>query len=157
MTAKRSRTATDNAAQTGVNAVEARHLVTEHENGTWSIKIPEWQTLSDRSADMILERVPRSDPESFRRNRMALDADVIRQVRNTSCAFLSIDEWQNKTLSFRTTTISLEEHDAEPIHESDYSVVGSNPSEVFDQVYMLLERRSGPIGAAIAVSIALRD
>ena len=112
-----------------------RHLVTEHENGTWSISIPIWQTLTDKSAERILERVPKSDPESFRRNRMALDLDVIRQVSNAAGAYVSIDEWQNKTFNFRSATISLEEHDAEPIHESEYGVVGTNPSEVFDRLF----------------------
>jgi hypothetical protein len=112
-----------------------RHLVTEGKNGRWSITIPEWQTLTARSADAILERVPRSDPENMRRHRMALDVKVIRQVNDAGCAYVTIDEWQNKSLNFRSTTISLEEHDADPIHESDFWIVGRNPSEVFDWLF----------------------
>jgi hypothetical protein len=65
-----------------------RHMVTEGNNGNWSIAVPGWQTLTGRSADAILQRVPRSDPESFRRHRMALDAAVIRQVNDAGTATL---------------------------------------------------------------------
>lgn len=112
-----------------------RHLVTQGKNGGWSIKIPEWQTLTARSADPILQRVPKSDPETMRRHRMPLDATVIRQVNDAVGAYVTIDEWQNKSLNFRSTTISLEEHDADPIHESEFWVVGHNPSEVFDWLF----------------------
>lgn len=112
-----------------------RHMVTEGADGNWSIRIPEWQTLTAKSADAILNRIPRSDPEGFRRHRMALDSELIREVDKADIAFVTIEEWQNKSLNFRTTTISLEEHDAEPIHESDYVVAGRNPSEVFDRLF----------------------
>jgi hypothetical protein len=112
-----------------------RHIVTESENGRWSIKIPAWQVLTATSAPSILERIPRSDPESFRRHRMALDAHLLRQVAEADSAFVVIEEWQNKSLNYRTTTISLEAYDAEPVHESDYCVAGRNPSDVFDKLF----------------------
>jgi hypothetical protein len=112
-----------------------RHMVTEHANGRWSIKISHWNTLTDKSGERILERLPRSDPEGYRRHRMALDADLVRKVDQAGAAYVTIDDWQNKTLNYRSTTISLEEYDAEPIHESEYAVVGSNPSIVFDRLF----------------------
>ena len=112
-----------------------RHMVTETDGGRWSITIPYWQTLTEKSADAILIRVPRSDPESQRRHRMALDIDLMRQIKAAAGAYVSIDEWQNKSLNFRSTTLSLEEPDADPIHEFEFWVVGSNPSEVFDWLF----------------------
>ena len=55
-----------------------RHLVTEGPNGTFSMRMPKWQKLEAGSADAILSRIPRSDPESDRRNRMMLDLSLIR-------------------------------------------------------------------------------
>lgn len=112
-----------------------RHLVTMHDDGRWSIKIRQWQTLTTASGDAILQRLPKSDPESFRRQRMALDLEVMRQVNDATEAYVTIEDWQNKSLNFRSTSISLDEHDADPIHESDYAVAGHNPSEVFDRLF----------------------
>lgn len=122
-----------------------RHLVTESLNGRWSIEIPATQTLTVDSTFSLLRRFPSSDPESERRNRLALDVELMRQVRDASAAYVLIDEWQNKSLNFRGATIALEEYDADPIHDVSFLASTSNPSRVFDWFFPWLEFKYGDI------------
>ena len=116
-----------------------RHLVTEGANGTWSIDIPKWQKLDATSADPILRSVPRSDPESDRRNRMVLDAALIRRVSEEGQAYVSIHEWVNKSLNFRSASISFDEYDAAPADAVEFYMRAPNISRVFDWIYPWLQ------------------
>jgi len=116
-----------------------RHLVAEGTNDTWSIVMPKWQTLEAKSADAILNRLPRSDPESDRRNRMMLDIELIRRVDEEGSAFVTIDDWVNKSLNFRGASVSFEEYDAEPAYAVAFYKPAHNPSQVFDWLFPWLE------------------
>lgn len=116
-----------------------RHLVTEGANGTWSIAMPKWQKLEADSADAIVSRIPRSDPESGRRNRMMLDVSLIRRVNEEGQAYITIDEWVNKSLNFRAASISFEEYDATPAYAVQFYMRAPNPSRVFDWIFPWLE------------------
>ena len=116
-----------------------RHLVTERPNRTWSIVMPKWQKLEAASADAILRRIPRSDPESDRRNRMMLDLSLIRRVSEEGQAYVTIDEWVNKSLNFRATSISFEEYDATPDYAVEFYMRAPNASRVFDWIFPWLE------------------
>lgn len=116
-----------------------RHLVTEGANGTWSIVMPKWQKLEGGSADAILRRIPRSDPESDRRNRMMLDLTLMRRVSEEGEAYVTIDEWVNKSLNFRAASISFEEYDAAPADAVEFYMRASNVSRVFDWIFPWLE------------------
>jgi hypothetical protein len=116
-----------------------RHFVTEGAHGTWSIDIPKWQKLDATSADPILRSVPRSDPESDRRNRMVLDAVLIRRVSEEGQAYVSIHEWINKSLNFRSASISFDEYDAAPADAVEFYMRAPNVSRVFDWIYPWLQ------------------
>ena len=116
-----------------------RHLVTERAEGTWSISIPKWQKLEASSADAILDRIPRSDPESDRRNRMMLDVGFIRRVGEEGLAYVTIDEWVNKSQNFRAASISFEKYDAPPAYAVEFYMCAHNPSRVFDSIFPWLE------------------
>jgi hypothetical protein len=84
------------------------------------MKMPKWQKLEAGSADAILRRIPRSDPESDRRNRMMLDLSLIRRVSEEGEAYVTIDEWVNKSLNFRAASISFDEYDASPAYTVEF-------------------------------------
>lgn len=115
------------------------HLVTEGKDGAWSITIPKWRTLTAETARAILDSLPRSDPESDRRNRMTLDAALIRRVGEEGTAFVTINEWVNKSLNFRTATIAFDEHDGPAAYAVEFYMRAPNPSQVFDWLYPWLE------------------
>jgi Domain of unknown function (DUF4365) len=112
-----------------------RHLVTEGPKGTFSMKMPKWQKLEARSSDAILARIPRSDPESDRRNRMMLDLGLIRRVNEEGQAYVTIDEWVNKSLNFRAASISFDEYDAPPADSVEFYMRAPNVSRVFDWIF----------------------
>ena len=116
-----------------------RHLVNEAAKGTWSIRVPKEQRLVAGSAVALLQSLPRSDPESDRRNRMALDVDLIRRVDDEGYAFVAIDEWVNKSLNFRAASISFEDYDAAPDHSIEFTMSAHNPSCVFDWIFPWLD------------------
>jgi Domain of unknown function (DUF4365) len=116
-----------------------RHLVTQGANGTFSMKMPQWQKLEAGSADAILRRIPRSDPESDRRNRMMLDLSLIRRVSEKGEAYVTIDEWVNKSLNFRAASIYFDEYDASPAYAIEFYMNASNVSAVFDWIFPWLE------------------
>ncbi|WP_096701364.1 DUF4365 domain-containing protein [Magnetospirillum sp. 15-1] len=93
-----------------------RHLVTEGESGSWTVEIPSYRTLSANSATAIADSIPRSDPESMRRDRMALALQMISEIEERGEAYLTVDEWVNKSLNFRGAAI----HFGEPWEKPDY-------------------------------------
>lgn len=116
-----------------------RHLVTEATNGAWSITIPKWRILTEEAARSILDSIPRSDPESDRRNRMTLDAALIRRVAAEGTAFVTIDEWVNKSLNFRGASIAFEKHYAAAAYAVEFYMGAASPSQVFDWLFPWLK------------------
>jgi hypothetical protein len=101
--------------------------------------MPKWQMLEADSADAILRRIPRSDPESDRRSRMMLDVGLMRRVREEGQAYVTIDEWVNKSLNFRAASISFGEYDATPAYTAEFYLGARNPSRVFDWLFPWLD------------------
>lgn len=116
-----------------------RHLVAETEDGAWSISIPKWRTLTAEAERAILDSIPRSDAESDRRNRMTLDAALIRRVGEEGTAFVTVDEWVNKSLNFRAASIAFGEHNASVAYAAEFYMRAANPSRVFDWLFPWLE------------------
>lgn len=113
-----------------------RHRVMEGRNGSWSIEIPPYMTLDTNSAPAITHAIPRSDPESVRRRRTALDADLIRRVSKTGSAYVVIDEWVNKSLNFRSAEIQFDEPEDQDEGKSvDFYLPARSVSSVFDLLF----------------------
>lgn len=89
-----------------------RHRARVTKNGSWSIEISPHAKLTVDSAQTILDSLPKSDPESTRRQRMALDVDLIRRASEEGEAYLRIEEWINKSLNFRGAEICFGDPDA---------------------------------------------
>lgn len=81
-----------------------RHLITAGKNGAWSISIPAAQTLDAKSMDYISDNVA-MDIASIRRHRLALNLPMMRRIDEHDVCYVHIEEWVNKTLNFRNTTI----------------------------------------------------
>lgn len=80
------------------------HLITEGKNGRWSITIPAKQTL-DKDNERYIASSIASDLASIRRYRLALDLPFIRQFAEHETSYLWIQEWVNKSLNFRDTSV----------------------------------------------------
>ena len=70
---------------------------------------------------------------------MMLDIDLIRHVDEEGQAYVTIDEWVNKSLNFRGASISFEEYEPEPIYAVEFYMLADNPSRVFDWLFPWLE------------------
>jgi hypothetical protein len=113
-----------------------RHRVTVEKSGSWSIEIPSYRTLDERAGPAIAESIPRSDPESMRRRRMALDADLIRRVAEESECYLTVDEWVNKSLNFRSATLGFgEPSDSQEQYSVEFYLSSPSVSDVFDELF----------------------
>ncbi|OWZ92375.1 hypothetical protein B9J07_18080 [Sinorhizobium sp. LM21] len=110
-----------------------RHKVSETAKG-WSIQITDDQVLNEYAADYILRSLPRSDPESRRRQRMTLDVDLIRRVENEEPVFVTIEHWVNKFASFRGASFSFGEPGNQDVEFRFFSGANS-PDEVFDWLF----------------------
>lgn len=113
-----------------------RHAATIAPNGSWTIEISHYADLTTNSAQNILENLPKSDPENTRRQRMALDLDLIRRVVDGDRdAYLTIDEWVNKTLSIRGAAVSFGDPDAAPEFEVPFYAAGMSIAEFMDLAF----------------------
>lgn len=83
-------------------------LVKRGARGRWSIEIPSTQTLDVNAKRAIAEGVP-TDARSFRRHLLTVNSDLMREVAKRKEAYLSVEEWINKTLNFRSTQLRYDD------------------------------------------------
>lgn len=112
-------------------------LVEEHGGGRWSLEIPADQVLNASAGDFLRQGIS-SDARSVRRVRMLLDVPLMREVlekQEEDAVFLVVDEWMNKTLNFRNSTLFYGDPRGEPVFEFDrwvpYSDLGNFMNESF--------------------------
>lgn len=87
---------------------------TDYEN--WTLEIPRGNVLN-ADARIELEKGV-SDISALRRIRMILDAPLIREVAKKEDVYLRIEQWPNKSLSFRGASIFYDDLEkAEADHE----------------------------------------
>lgn len=86
----------------------------DYEN--WSLEIPRENILGAGARDQLERGV--SDISAQRRIRLTLDAPLIREVASKNDVYLQIEQWPNKSLSFRGARIFYDDLEkAEPDHE----------------------------------------
>jgi hypothetical protein len=112
-------------------------LVEEHEGGRWSLEIPAGQVLNTSAGDFLRQGIS-SDARSVRRVRMLLDVPLMREIlqkQEEDAVFLVVDEWVNKTLNFRNSTLFYGDPRGEPVFEFDrwvpYSDLGRFMNDSF--------------------------
>lgn len=81
-----------------------QHLIEEGKDGRWSITIPAKQQLDKANEQYIAQGIA-SDLGSIRRHRLTLDLPLIRQFAEHEMAYLHVEDWVNKSLNFRRTTV----------------------------------------------------
>jgi hypothetical protein len=112
-----------------------RHLITEGEDGAWSIDVPGTNTLDAAHERFLLAGIA-SDHNSVRRYRLALDLPLIKQFEGQEIAYLRIEEWVNKTLSFRQTEVVFDENPEAPADlELDWYYPAYNVSEFMAEMF----------------------
>lgn len=104
------------------------HRVKMKDDGGGVVSISRYSKLTKNSAEAIIEQIPRSDPVSRRRQRLAADADIIRRA-SVEEAYLRLDEWVNKSLNWRGGEIVFGEPEGAadvryPFMAAGYSVTG---------------------------------
>ncbi|MGF6256432.1 hypothetical protein [Ensifer sp. LBL] len=119
-----------------------RHLVKEEANGRWSLEVTPYQLLTSDSKELLLESFRRTDPESSRRNRMALDRELIQRVPDEEEVFVTIDEWINKIINYRRACFSFGSPEGEdPETAVHFYLAGFSPGAVFDWLFPWLNYR----------------
>lgn len=119
-----------------------RHRVNVLPDGHWTVEIPARQTLTPQSADQISRNIEKSDPESIRRRRLALDAEVIREVGEQEAAYVRLQEWVNKSLNFRGADLYFDDPDVSaPVYEFDFYYPAHSVSEVMTKLFPWLAFR----------------
>jgi hypothetical protein len=82
----------------------------------WSIEIPRTSVLDATARGQLEHGV--SDISALRRIRMTLDAPLMREVAGKEEVYLKVEQWPNKSLSFRGASIYYDDLDkAQPDHE----------------------------------------
>ncbi|WIW90333.1 DUF4365 domain-containing protein (plasmid) [Sphingobium sp. V4] len=81
-----------------------RHLIEEGTGGRWAIAIPADQTL-DAEHEHFIHAGVASDLASQKRFRLALDLPLIQEFAEHEIGFMAIEDWVNKTLNYRGTSI----------------------------------------------------
>lgn len=104
------------------------HLITEGQNGAWSIEIPPNQTLTPDN-DQFIARGASMDLSSRRRVRLALDLEYIRTFAAQEHIFMLIDVWVNKTLNYRGAEFVFNE---EPDGDVEYQIGAMMPCYTVD-------------------------
>ncbi|MGO4642478.1 DUF4365 domain-containing protein [Mesorhizobium sp. 2RAF45] len=113
-----------------------RHKATILPDGSWTIEISSYSRLTENSAQSILENLPKSDPENTRRQRMALDVDLIRRVAGGGeVAFLTIEEWINKSLNIRGAEISFDDPYAEAEYRIPFYMARASIEDALDFIF----------------------
>jgi hypothetical protein len=86
----------------------------DYEN--WSIEIPRENILDAHARDRLERGV--SDISAQRRIRLTLDAPLIREIAGKRDVYLQIEQWPNKSLSFRGARLFYDDLEKdEPDHE----------------------------------------
>jgi hypothetical protein len=111
-----------------------RHKVSMNADGTGTIAVSRHARLDHNSSEAILERIPKSDPESRRRQRMTVDADIIRRAA-TEDAYLRLDEWINKSLKWRGADIAFNDPDGEAEVEYPFVAAGYSLAEILAELF----------------------
>jgi len=113
-----------------------RHLVSVLPDGHWVVEIPVKQELTTKSASIIAENIDKSDAESVRRRRLALDTPFIREVKAQGIAYVALEEWVNKGLNFRGAAIYYDDPEcSEPIHSIEFYYPSRSISKVMDILF----------------------
>ncbi|MDX3971606.1 MAG: DUF4365 domain-containing protein [Bradyrhizobium sp.] len=87
-----------------------------HEN--WSLEIPRENILDAGAREQLEHGV--SDISAQRRIRLTLDAPLIREIADKRDVYLQIEQWPNKSLSFRGARIFYDDLEKDkPDHEFD--------------------------------------
>jgi hypothetical protein len=118
-----------------------RDLITEKESGEWSIDIP-GNNILDASAVPYLRHGTARDPASRRRVRMALDLPLIEQFRgweSDGLVFMKVQEWVNKSLTFRSPTVVLGDPDGEIALEMGASLPVSDINDYMNILFPWLD------------------
>jgi hypothetical protein len=105
-----------------------RHRVVVNADGSGTIAVPRHQRLDGDSGSAILSCIPNSDAESRRRQRMTVDIDIIRRSAENG-AYLRLEEWVNKSLTWRGAEFSFQGPDGKtevdyPFAAAGYSLGG---------------------------------
>ncbi|KJC36728.1 hypothetical protein UB31_35710 [Bradyrhizobium sp. LTSP849] len=98
--------------------------------GKWSIDIPPYQILNASAAEALARGV--SDASAFRKLRLTLDLPMIRKFADKFEIYFVIEEWVNKSLSFRDCKIYF---DSDQIDNGDPDYIVSQwiPTHSLDE------------------------
>ena len=117
-----------------------RHLTTQGSVGRWSIEISGTSVLNSNSKESIEHAMHRSDEQSLRRQRLALNADIMRRIDSVESAYVVVEEWVNKGLNFRGAKLYFGDPDEiEPDEEIDFILSSNTISRVFNVLFPWLD------------------
>lgn len=111
-----------------------RHYFKMNDDGSGNIAIAARAQLNKDAAEAILRSIPASDPESRRRQRMNIDADIIRRAAVEE-AYLRFNIWVNKSLNWRGAEIVFGDPDGDSEVKYPFMAAGYAMGELLAELF----------------------